>query len=115
MGTSRESVNVIWDTGSTNLLVETDLCASCSDPKYDTTSGTNYVQSATEHTETYGSGLSLTGYEVTDTICVADDLTACVADFDWIAVTAASGLSTSEDGIIGLSRTDFGTDTLYVP
>ena len=35
MGSNREKVNIIFDTGSMVYLAETHLCDECDDPKYD--------------------------------------------------------------------------------
>ena len=37
MGSNREQLNVIYDTGSSVYLAETHLCTDCATPKYDFT------------------------------------------------------------------------------
>ena len=63
MGPNRESINVIWDTGSFVYLGETHLCSACAAPKYDFTAelGNSFSYIGGTYTESYMDGTSLSG------------------------------------------------------
>ena len=105
MGSNRERINAIWDTGSSVFLAETHLCSSCATPKYDFTAeeGGSFSYLTGSYSESYLDGTSLDGLWATDTVCVADAANACVSNFKWVAVQTANGLSADEDGILGMS------------
>ena len=88
MGAGRSVLNVVWDTGSFVYLGETYLCSTCPEPKYDFREniGGSYTHLYEEYVERYADGTELTGSWATDTICVADDPTACVPEFKWVAI-----------------------------
>ena len=91
MGPNRESMNVIYDTGSFVYLGETHLCTSCPAPKYDFTAeeGNSFNYLTGGYTAYYMDGTSLTGVWATDTTCIADSASACVNNFKWVAITSA--------------------------
>ena len=105
MGSNRERINVIWDTGSSVYLGETHLCTGCASPKYDFTaeSGGSFNYLTGRYSESYLDGTSLEGFWATDSVCIADDPTTCASNFKWVAIDNASGLSADEDGVLGMS------------
>ena len=120
MGSNREMMNVIWDTGSFVYLGETHLCAACDVPKYDFTDelGSSFSYLSGSYTETYMDGTTMTGSWATDWTCITNDDSTCVRDFTWVAISTASGLSVNEDGIVGMGyshTTDGHSDIIYVP
>ena len=120
MGSNREAINVVWDTGSAVYLGETHLCSACAAPTYNFSAenGGSFNYLTGTFTETYGDGTQLNGSWATDTVCVLDDPTTCAADFKWVAITSSTGTALSEDtdGIIGMmeSYTEYA-NALYVP
>ena len=89
------------------FLAETHACTSCHAPVYDYTdearAGGSFSQTAEEYSASYLDGTRLTGYWATDTVCVLNDASTCVSDFEWVAVSEAEGTDEREDGIIGMS------------
>ena len=64
----------------------------------------------------YADGTSISGFWVTDTVCVLDDPNACVKDFAWCAADIADGLREREDGIMGMMyEYSEHSNALYVP
>ena len=53
-------------------------------------------------TETFLDGTKLSGDWVYDQVCISSNPSSCGKDFKWIAVSNNSGLSSEEDGIIGM-------------
>ena len=106
MGSNRERLDVIWDTGSSVYLAETHDCTSCIAPVYDYTDeaapGGSFSQTSGTYTQRYLDGTRIEGNWVTDTVCVLDDPSTCVANFNWVAAYEAN-LDSDEDGIIGMS------------
>lgn len=73
MGSSKKVLDVIYDTGSDWLVLDTDFCESCHDPVYDTKSSSDYKRvSRQKMTQEYGSA-SIVGYNATDSISVGGD------------------------------------------
>lgn len=56
MGSDKQDLNVIWDTGSNWLMMETDKCSNCIGDTFDTTSSQTYQESGESRTITLGDG-----------------------------------------------------------
>jgi hypothetical protein len=103
-------VNVIYDTGSAWLVLETHQCTGCTGG-YDFTdekSGSYEAIPDSDGYRAYGDGTILYGYQAYDTTCLSADtsITSCATDFLWFAVDDFAdgfGLSLEEDGILGMS------------
>jgi len=101
MGSEGKVLDVIYDTGSDWLVLDTDFCDNCHDPVYDTRSSTDYRRVSRDlMSQEYGSA-SILGYNATDSISVND---ASLEDFPWFALTEQIGIEESFDGILGFSR-----------
>lgn len=105
----QEEATVVFDTGSNWLTVTSDLCSSCTSQKYNTVKQKKY-NAATDNEpieQRYGSA-DLSGVRYIDTVCLhsqngGKNLTgSCIDDFDFMAITRASGLNPGIDGILGL-------------
>ena len=120
MGSNREMLTVIFDTGSFVYLGETHLCSACPAPKYDFTdeNGGSFNMLTGDYTETYMDGTTLSGSWATGTACVQDNASTCAENFTWVALHTASGLTENADGIVGMGyahTADGHTNILYVP
>ena len=88
MGDGRETIDVVWDTGSVIYLAETEACTECDQDKvYNTATSASYTDLDIPFTESYLDGTTLTGNFSYDNICVADDDSACVDSFLWVAIS----------------------------
>lgn len=105
MGSDQQKFMVVWDTGSSALLLESSLCSNCYEDVFqiDDSSSFAYVSPADYDTTEYLDGTSLYGQWATDKACpVTGVSTACANTYPFVAMITADGLSTNEDGIIGM-------------
>lgn len=96
MGSANQKMNVIWDTGSDWLVVDTDFCVDCLAPTYTTAASSTFVKQNTYVIQqSYGSA-NLYGYRSTDTVSAQDPGTAGastqITAFPFIAVNQQTGL-----------------------
>ncbi|KAK4055556.1 hypothetical protein OIV83_000102 [Microbotryomycetes sp. JL201] len=94
-----QSLQLVLDTGSSDLVVATHECADCEGQVYDSTASTSATVSTTPFSIQYGSG-SANGMLVTDSVAldtftVAQQTFGACADFDNL-------LGGSESGLLGL-------------
>ena len=102
MGSQEKVLDVIYETGSDWLVLDTDFCENCHDPVYDTTSSSDYRKvSNSLMSQEYGSA-SILGYNATDSISVGGS--TYLPDFPFFALTEQIGIEESFDGILGFSR-----------
>ena len=88
MGDNRETIDVVWDTGSVVYLAETEACSECNEDKvYNTATSASYTDLQIAFTESYLDGTTLTGNFSTDKVCVADNDSACVESFLWVSIS----------------------------
>ena len=92
-------MDVVFDTGSDWLVVESDRCDTCEGNTYDSSKGTQLT--TTESQRFYGS-LILKGVEHKDEVCLL--LSQCIQNFEYFAITEQNGMKEPIDGILGLSR-----------
>ena len=92
-------MNVLFDTGSDWLVIEDVNCENCEDNKYDAKQGKKKSDELEERA--YGTAW-FKGYVYSDIVCI--QLSACVSDFEYFAVTEQIGLREPIDGILGLTR-----------
>jgi hypothetical protein len=58
MGSADQYVEVIYDTGSDWLVLDTDFCDTCIEPVFNTSNSTSYVNVTNDTiTQAYGSAL----------------------------------------------------------
>lgn len=104
MGKSTE-LDVVFDTGSDWLVIESSSCDSCEDDKYDIEpqikNGEAKELSSEFSERVYGSA-TVIGREFSDTVCV--ELSSCIVDFKFFLVYKQTGLREPVDGILGLAR-----------
>ena len=82
MGSSFKGLNVVWDTGSDWLVVQSMGCSNCKGNMYDTTKPTVVENTKTERN--YGSA-SLKGFVYSDKVCMSG--ASCVNSFKYFGVT----------------------------
>jgi len=92
-------MDVVFDTGSDWLVIESHLCDSCEGNTYDTSESP--VIGTEESYRWYGSA-QLYGIEHEDTVCVL--LNECVENFEYFAIYTQEGITEPIDGILGLAR-----------
>ena len=120
MGSNREELNVLYDTGSDWLLCEVHTCETCDDSVYnyadETATSFSVVSPEERDTITYGTQTTVEGFAVLDSVCLLDEASSCAADFKWLAVERHEGFYTAFDAVMGMqSGADGNTDRLYVP
>ena len=88
MGDNRETIDVVWDTGSFIYLAETDACSACDQSEaYDTSTSPSFNDLGFSYSQSYLDGTTLSGNFAIDSVCVADDASSCVSGFIWISVS----------------------------
>ena len=92
-------MDVVLDTGSDWLVVESHHCTNCEGNRYDVSSSRQVGEEISSRI--YGSA-QLEGIEYTDTVCFM--LTTCVANFEFFAIYNQTGIKEPIDGILGLAR-----------
>ena len=92
-------IDVVFDTGSDWLVIESHLCDTCEGNTYDTSTSTLVGNKISERT--YGSA-TLKGVEHHDTVCTL--LSACVYEFEYFAIYEQFGIGEPIDGVLGLAR-----------
>ena len=104
VGTPAQRITIAFDTGSDWTTFDTDLCANCPSPYFATKSSTTYQNvSSTIYSLTYNS-LSLKGVVARDNLGLLSTGTFTTNQFTFFAMTNQAGLTTTYDGILGLSR-----------
>ena len=90
VGSESQAMNLIWDTGSDWLMVESADCTNCNGDTFDyTVSETFQISSPTTTlTATLGDGTVLTGEKATDTVCINSDADSCIDNFQFVAVNS---------------------------
>jgi hypothetical protein len=100
MGSSRQEVDVVWDTGSSWTTINDHRCdATCEGLVYDTTTSEDFNEPKNPVMDemVYGSSY-LEGYAVYDRVCVVDDPDACIPQFKYFTTQYVEGM----DGIYGI-------------
>lgn len=107
MGSNRDKVRVIWDTGSEWLTLMSYLCSTCNsfyayDYSQELGDSWSRVEDSTRNTMNYGS-VSSTGFRARDTVCLYNAEDACVPDFDIFMIEWQEGFPNYAGGIAGLA------------
>lgn len=121
LGSEEQEMQVVWDTGSGTLYVESDLCSSCtSTNKFGVGSSSSfaYTSPQTVITTTYEDGTELYGYTGTDKVCI--NSSACSAtDFKFLVIYDQYNFDrTFFEGIFGMylgQHSGAETEMYYVP
>ena len=96
-------LDVVYDTGSDWLVIESKTCPTCEGDKYDLDNSAGNPEKVNPKMtdRNYGSA-SLSGYEYTDKVCV--NLNLCLDKFEFFLIEKSKGIREPIDGILGLSR-----------
>jgi len=96
-------VDLVYDTGSAWLVVESVTCETCLGTDYDhSTSSTFKKLTESESQLTYGSA-QIQGYTASDKANIQSDLG--LSDFIFFDVVRQQGFGEYMDGILGMART----------
>jgi len=109
IGSPAQDFTVVYDTGSSNLWVESSSCSGngCNAPqKFDTGASSTYKNTGEALSVQYGSG-SISGTEATDTVTFAN---LTVQNQGVGVITSATGMSGPMDGILGLAFQSIAQD-----
>ena len=96
LGTPLQNIpNIVWDTGSRDLLVESTNCPECQNLVFKNEDSTSFrydsVNVALAGVE-YADGTALKGKWSYDSACLANDAASCASDFHFITITEQAGL-----------------------
>jgi len=114
VGSQKQSFNVIYDTGSSNLWIPAKNCSNCGvKPKFDTSKSHSYVADGREFKIVYGSG-PVSGYLAQDTVTLGN---TGVTKQTMALVTDVSGLGAAFTighfaGILGLAWQSISVDNI---
>lgn len=112
VGTPPVKLQVIFDTGSSNLWIPSSQCSNCGKhPKYDSSTSSSYLKNGTEFKIQYGSG-PVAGFLSRDNVNVGD---ITVKSQTFAEITDVSGLGMAYkvgkfDGILGLAFDSIAVD-----
>ncbi|MFO0002362.1 MAG: pepsin-like aspartyl protease [bacterium] len=66
-----QEFNVVFDTGSDWLVIESSKCKTCQGPqRYEVSQSRNFKQLGMEVSELYYGSATLAGYKVSDQVCL---------------------------------------------
>ena len=102
IGSQQQTMNVVYDTGSSDLWVYSTECSVCSSKSnlFNPSLSSTYIRSSTAYSITYGDGSSSSGHTASDIISIGG---ADIRQTIDIATSVSSNmLSDSLDGILGL-------------
>jgi len=114
VGTKGQTLNVVFDTGSSNLWVPSKQCTNCGfHPKYDHTKSSTYVANGTKFNITYASG-PVSGFLSEDSVTIGDvttksNLFAEITDVKGLGPAYALG---KFDGILGMAYQAISVDKI---
>ena len=98
-------MDIVYDTGSDWLVVESSTCTNCEGNTYDIQpsldTGDAVALSEENSERSYGSAF-LIGKEYTDTVCIL--FSACVDNFQFFMIEQQVGIQEPIDGIMGMAR-----------
>ena len=92
-------MDLVFDTGSDWLVVESNQCGNCEGNTFNTGMSTQVGDMMSERV--YGSA-RLEGIEFQDIVCIRFDV--CVPNFEYFGIFNQTGIKEPIDGILGLSR-----------
>jgi hypothetical protein len=102
MGSQKQTMNVVYDTGSSDLWVFTTECSSCKSKSnlFNPSLSSSYVASSTSFSITYGDGSQARGHTGTDVISIGG--AAIRQGIDITTSVSSNLLASTLDGIMGL-------------
>jgi len=112
VGTKGQTLNVIFDTGSSNLWVPSKKCTNCGlHPRYDSTQSSTYVKNGSVFKIQYASG-PVSGFLSQDSVTVGSvttksNLFAEITDVSGLGLAYALG---KFDGILGMAYQSIAVD-----
>lgn len=101
-------MDVVFDTGSDWLMVESLECVNCegrgntTGEVYNTTKGAMISEPGSDMSQRFYGHAVMSGYEWEDTVCLL--LTECVPSFQYFAIYSQEGLVEPVDGVLGMAR-----------
>lgn len=120
MGSDHQGLNVIYDTATDGLILETDLCSACNEASaFNTTTSSTYAKLSTSYIydleEDYMYYNYTKAYNATDTVFLNYPSISATA-FPFFALTDQKGKDFSDvDGILGFARqSSRGNNPLYM-
>ena len=115
MGDNMKKMDVVWDTGSEWLIVNSSDCFTCTTPGYDTSSSSVFkILPGTYGERAYGTAYTL-GDQAIDSVCITSLATSCIKTFKWFLVNNQMG-NDGIDGILGLAFGQaYGAGPLLIP
>ena len=99
MGEARNTIDVVYDTGSDWLVIPDSDCYQCDGNKHDNSDATAIETTPSERL--YGSA-ALVGKTYSDKTCLTTQESSCVADFEYFAFHEQTGINDPIEGILGL-------------
>ena len=105
MGSNQQKFMVVWDTGSSALLLESSECDNCNGDVLQIEDSTSFAWADPQESksEEYMDGTAIGGFVAFDKACAtAGTDSSCAIDFEFVALNTQSGLSDYEDGILGM-------------
>mmetsp|Transcript_27942 Transcript_27942/g.37879 ORF Transcript_27942/g.37879 Transcript_27942/m.37879 type:complete len:185 (+) Transcript_27942:360-914(+) len=102
MGSEGEGVQVVYDTGSDWLTVESAQCKSCFGENFDATASESWKPTESSNIEEveYLSGY-IEGYTGTDKVCLSSD-SDCINELEFFLIDYNQLLPPDVDGVLGL-------------
>jgi hypothetical protein len=117
MGSATEQLDVIYDTGSDYLAVDTDLCSDCTtlDATYFNTASSSSFDKVDTEVYQYYDDVTYKGYVATDTVAVDSGATTAVSTFSFFAISDTEWEEEHDrnayyDGFLGFCRQYTDTD-----
>ena len=92
IGTPKQELIVIYDTGSDWLTIESNLCDTCLNHTYDHSQSSTFSFYGTEIVEHLYGSAALYGYDVKDKTWLDDAGTTYVEDFEFFEIHSQTGL-----------------------
>ena len=86
MGSSMEKVEVVWDTGSDWLVVNSANCRTCTEDGYDPKTSTKFKQLPNSYYEQEYLSAFVSGNKALDSVCLTTSATSCAEKFKWLLV-----------------------------
>ena len=118
VGTPSQEMQIIYDTGSDWLVIESSDCRTCLQNRYDNKKSSTWRNSSTGLSEHLYGSAQLYGYNVRDKVSLDKDGLTRVHQFMFFEIFKQYGLNENVDGIMGMSRkwddSKYKTGPLYI-
>jgi len=117
VGSNQQKQELIYDTGSDWIVVESAACRSCFGDNFNSTTSTSWeAHEETRETELMYGSAYIEGVTGTDDVCLDSEQVYCVNKQEMFLIDWQMGIPPDVDGILGLSMggafnlTHFGAD-----